>query len=91
MICSSKNKNKKFLLKIWKSNNFFFFSDTATKFGSLPSLGVRKKEGKSVGPYEWITYNELKKRRDDLGSGLALLGQTKGSPVGIYSINRPEV
>jgi len=66
------------------------FNDTATKFGSLPSLGVRKKEGKSVGPYEWITYNELKKRRDDLGSGLALLGQTKGSPVGIYSINRPE-
>ncbi len=54
-------------------------------------MGTRVKAGKAIGPYEFETYGEVKKKRDALGSGLVLLGQKKGRPVGIYSINRSEV
>lgn len=65
----------------------------------LPCLGHRNQDpvtGK-WGPYEWETYAEIRKRRDDFGAGLVrlyrgLLKGTKNSQfcVGIQSINRVE-
>eukprot|EP00027_Filamoeba_sp_ATCC50430_P003004 CAMPEP_0168552640 /NCGR_PEP_ID=MMETSP0413-20121227/6821_1 /TAXON_ID=136452 /ORGANISM="Filamoeba nolandi, Strain NC-AS-23-1" /LENGTH=309 /DNA_ID=CAMNT_0008583261 /DNA_START=15 /DNA_END=944 /DNA_ORIENTATION=- len=67
------------------------FNKTAQRCGDLQFQGTRKKNANgSAGPYEWTTYAEAKKVRDDFASGLLNLGHRTDEPVGIYSINRPE-
>lgn len=65
------------------------FEKSAKKYPNEKCLGTRTNDGK--GPYEWITYENLKKRRDNLGSGVKGLYNVKfGDRVGIYSGNRAE-
>jgi long-chain acyl-CoA synthetase len=45
----------------------------------------------NYGDYEWQTYAQALKRRDNIASGLANLTHLAvGDFVGLYSINRPE-
>jgi long-chain acyl-CoA synthetase len=54
-------------------------------------MGTRSKlaDGKP-GDYVWQSYQQIGQRRLNFGAGLISLGLESGSPVGIYSINRPE-
>jgi len=66
------------------------WNDSIQKQSSRPCLGTRKKVGEKVGEYEFQTYTQVGKRRDNLASGLLNLGHKTDEPIGLYSINRPE-
>uniref|UniRef100_A0A3B3HIK1 Long-chain-fatty-acid--CoA ligase n=1 Tax=Oryzias latipes TaxID=8090 RepID=A0A3B3HIK1_ORYLA len=53
-----------------------------------PCLGSRKPKQ----PYEWISYGEVKKRSENLGSAFLHKGHSKSVDphIGIFSQNRPE-
>jgi long-chain acyl-CoA synthetase len=53
-------------------------------------LGTRKKLGEKVGDYEFVTYEQVRERRNNLASGFINLGFKTDEPIGLYSINRPE-
>lgn len=68
------------------------FNFNAKNHGNQPCLGTRKVDSNGKpGAYEWQTYEEVQKKRDQLGSGIKLLCEPeKGDAIGIYSLNRPE-
>lgn len=54
----------------------------------IPYLGQRLVDEKGkAGPYHWMTYAEVSKRRTEIGSGLLHYGIKSGSTLGLYSIN----
>lgn len=44
----------------------------------------------SLGPYKWLTYDDVDRKIQNFGSGLVNLGLMKHSKVGIFSENRPK-
>ncbi|XP_072296137.1 long-chain-fatty-acid--CoA ligase 1-like [Eucyclogobius newberryi] len=56
--------------------------------GNGPCLGSRKPKQ----PYEWLSYNEVIERSENLGSAFLHKGHSKtdDSHIGIFSQNRPE-
>ncbi len=44
----------------------------------------------AAGEYQWVTYDEVAKRVDDLRAGLASIGVVKGDCVGLIANNRTE-
>jgi len=63
-----------------------FFERSVEKFARNPLFGT-KDDG---GIYEWITYQDVGKRVDNLRGGLAKVGVGKGDAVGIIANNRTE-
>lgn len=59
------------------------FENSIKKFAKRPCLGTKNKQGE----YEWITYEEMGRRIDNLRGGLASLGLKAGDAVGIISNN----
>jgi long-chain acyl-CoA synthetase len=70
----------------------FFYSSVAAKYPNQNFLGTRKPipNTDKVGDYEWESYSQVAKRRDNFASGLVLLGAKPTNNIGIYSINRAE-
>ena len=68
------------------------FNRACSKYGPNQYLGYREKDETGIaGPYQWLTYEQVKKRVDDFASGLAAkLNLPEKTNVGIYSINRVE-
>ncbi|EGG20097.1 fatty acyl-CoA synthetase [Cavenderia fasciculata] len=62
------------------------------KNSEKPFLGIRGllADGKTRGPYQWITYKDAAKRAENVGFALFNQGIQKGDRIGIFSINRPE-
>lgn len=50
---------------------------------------MKDEQGKA-GPYQWLTYSQVKERVDNFASGLAMLQIPEKANIGIYSINRVE-
>ena len=63
------------------------WEDSLKKHAKNNLFGVTRKDRSAV---DWITYEEIAKRVDNLRSGLAGVGVEKGDTVGIISGNRPE-
>ena len=60
-------------------------------FGYRPWDPIKKE----FAPYKWITYEEVAKRRANLGAGIREIGKRAGVTdhqygVGLWSQNRPE-
>jgi long-chain acyl-CoA synthetase len=68
------------------------FMRSCSNFGSNNYLGYRAKdENGNVGPYQWISYYQVKERVDNFASGLVnKLHLPERSNIGIYSYNRVE-
>lgn len=73
------------------------FESSAQKFPHAPCLGYRPYDSarKSWGPYEWLDYETVQKRRADLGVGLVEIHAREGITgtqygVGLWCQNRPE-
>jgi long-chain acyl-CoA synthetase len=67
------------------------FQKSVAKHSKEPLLGWRPfDEAGKVQPYVWITYEETAERVKEVASGLAALGLTAGSRVGVYGVNCPE-
>ncbi len=63
------------------------FEESVQKHGKNPLFGIKDTEKKI---YRWLTYEEISVRVDNLRSGLAYAGVSKGDRVGIIANNRPE-
>jgi len=62
-----------------------------SKREQLLCAGQRKKfEDGKWGPFEWLTYKEVKKVYESLASGLRAIGIEPKGHLAIYSKNRPE-
>ncbi len=61
------------------------FSQSVSKYASLPVFGTRKPSG-----WEWITYAELGQLVDHARAGLASIGVEPGDRVAVISNNRLE-
>jgi long-chain acyl-CoA synthetase len=48
-------------------------------------FGERKFEHFTLSDFEWLTYQEVKKKVDNFGAGLAALGMQKGKNISIYA------
>jgi long-chain acyl-CoA synthetase len=73
------------------------FEFAAQRFPHAPCLGYRPYDSakQSFGPYEWLDYETVRKRRSDLGAGLIELHSREGITganygVGLWCQNRPE-
>jgi len=73
------------------------FEFAAHKFPHAPCLGYRPYDSarKTWGPYEWLDYETVQKRRADLGVGLVEIHAREGITgtqygVGLWCQNRPE-
>lgn len=73
------------------------FEAAASRFPHAPCLGWRPYDSakKAFGPYEWLDYETVRKRRSDLGAGLVELHAREGIHgtnygVGLWCQNRPE-
>jgi hypothetical protein len=68
------------------------FTRACFKYGPYQYLGYREKDENGVaGPYQWLTYAQVKERVDNFASGLVnKLNLPEKTNVGIYSINRVE-
>lgn len=67
------------------------FEKSVAKYSNEPLLGWRPfDEAGKVQPYVWMTYEETAERVKEVASGLAGLGLTAGSRVGVYGVNCPE-
>lgn len=67
------------------------FEKSVAKYSKEPLLGWRPfDEAGRVQPYVWMTYEETAERVKEVASGLAGLGLTAGSRVGVYGVNCPE-
>ena len=51
---------------------FDIFEHAAEKYGSERYLGTREDK-----EYKWITYNQVREQRDEIGSGLLQIGAKK--------------
>jgi long-chain acyl-CoA synthetase len=63
-----------------------FFERSVEKFPMNPLFGTKNDRG----IYEWVTYENVGKRVDNLRGGLARVGVGKGDAVGIIANNRTE-
>jgi len=59
------------------------FENSVKKFAERPYLGTKNKQGE----YEWITYQEIGRRVDNLRAGLTAIGVKQGDVVGIICNN----
>ncbi|EEA22934.1 medium-chain fatty acid-CoA ligase faa2 [Talaromyces marneffei ATCC 18224] len=73
------------------------FESTANRLPKSRCLGRRPYDAttKSFGPYQWIDYQTVQRRRANLGVGLVELHKKHGHPggkhgVGLWCQNRPE-
>ena len=73
------------------------FESTAQRIPNAPSLGYRPydPEKKAFGPYEWLAYSTVQRRRADFGVGLVELHRREGVEdetygIGLWCQNRPE-
>eukprot|EP00298_Acanthocystis_sp_HF-20_P007602 c17158_g1_i1.p1 GENE.c17158_g1_i1~~c17158_g1_i1.p1 ORF type:complete len:684 (+),score=333.62 c17158_g1_i1:32-2053(+) len=71
------------------------FNRSADASGDRPCLGTRPIVDGKAQPYVWMTYSEVKNRRDNFGAGMMHLGMLPVSDdnmrlLGIYSKNRAE-
>jgi long-chain acyl-CoA synthetase len=62
------------------------FEKSVAKHGSNKLFGTKNK----ADVYEWVTYDQVAKRVDDLRAGLAAEGIGKGDGVGLIANNRTE-
>ncbi len=62
------------------------FMESRRKFPGNPLFGTKNP----TGSYDWITYEKIGKRIDNLRAGLAKTGVRKGDGVGIIANNRAE-
>eukprot|EP00005_Dracoamoeba_jomungandri_P000521 CAMPEP_0174254172 /NCGR_PEP_ID=MMETSP0439-20130205/3517_1 /TAXON_ID=0 /ORGANISM="Stereomyxa ramosa, Strain Chinc5" /LENGTH=671 /DNA_ID=CAMNT_0015335623 /DNA_START=35 /DNA_END=2047 /DNA_ORIENTATION=- len=61
-------------------------------FHQCSCLGTRRyMEDGTRGPYEWMTFKEVKETTEKFSSGLLNLGLKAGDKLGMFSINRWEV
>jgi len=60
------------------------FEKSVAKHGSNKLFGTKNK----AGDYEWVTYDQVAKRVDDLRAALAAEGIGKGDAVGLIANNR---
>lgn len=67
--------------------HYFLFRHGVKSFPQRRCLGWRSN---SLGPYKWMTYDDMDRRIQNFGSGLVNLGLKKQSKVGIFSENRPK-
>ncbi|KAF5443997.1 hypothetical protein F2P56_036505 [Juglans regia] len=67
-----------------------FFSDSAKRSPSNPMLGRRQTTDSKVGPYIWLTYQEVYNTAIRIGSAMRSLGVNPGDRCGIYGSNCPE-
>eukprot|EP00842_Homolaphlyctis_polyrhiza_P004935 jgi/Hompol1/5442/HPOL_001936-RA len=72
------------------TNMFDNLVRTVELHGNRPFLGSRSLINGVVGPYVWLSYSEVLRRVKNLGAGLAQLGVSHSSNVGLFSINRAE-
>jgi long-chain acyl-CoA synthetase len=63
-----------------------FFERGVEKFARNPLFGTKNEKG----IYEWVTYEEVGRRVDNLRGGLAQSGVGKGDAVGVIANNRTE-
>lgn len=63
-----------------------FLEQSVKKYPTRPYFGTKNKNG----AYEWVTYQEVGKRVDNLRGGLGKLGIGKNDAVGIIANNRLE-
>ncbi|EXJ93945.1 long-chain acyl-CoA synthetase [Capronia coronata CBS 617.96] len=73
------------------------FECAAQKYPHAPCLGYRPYDSnkKTFGPYEWIDYETVQKRRADFGVGIVELHAREGITgaqygIGLWCQNRPE-
>lgn len=73
------------------------FEQTAKRVPHAPCFGYRPYDSakKTYGPYEWLDFETVAKRRADLGVGLVELHAREGITgtrygVGLWCLNRPE-
>ncbi len=73
------------------------FEYAAQRFPHAPCLGYRPYDSakQAYGPYEWLDYETVRKRRSDFGAGLVELHSREGINganygVGLWCQNRPE-
>jgi long-chain acyl-CoA synthetase len=63
------------------------FEDTVSKWGDRNAIGTKNLQTKQ---YEWITYNRLAERINNVRSGIDQLGINKGDAVGVIIGNSVE-
>jgi len=63
-----------------------WWQESVNKFANKKLLGTKNKDG----VYEWVTYQEVGTRINNLRAGLALLDVNPGDVVGIIANNRVE-
>lgn len=63
-----------------------WWQESVNKFANRKLLGTKNKDG----VYEWVTYQEVGTRINNLRAGLALLDVNPGDVVGIIANNRVE-
>ena len=67
-------------------NLVHLFEWSVERHGSNKLFGTKN----AAGEYEWVTYDEVAKRVDDLRAGLASIGVAKDDCVGLIANNRTE-
>ncbi|KAK4562885.1 hypothetical protein RGQ29_005391 [Quercus rubra] len=67
-----------------------FLSDSAKRNPSNPMLGRRQVTDSKVGPYVWLTYQEVHDAAIRVGSAIRSRGVNPGDRCGIYGSNCPE-
>ena len=76
------------LMTIEKPDNLVDHFEKATKqFKNNKLFGTKNKQS---GAYEWVTYDDVRKRVDNFRGGLASVGIKKNDTVGIIANNRVE-
>lgn len=63
-----------------------FLEGSVAKYPDRPLFGTKN----ALGEYEWVTYEEVGRRVDNLRAGLAAFGIRKDDAVGIIANNRTE-
>ncbi|KAK7274108.1 hypothetical protein RIF29_15182 [Crotalaria pallida] len=69
---------------------FDFFRDSVKRNPSNPMLGRRQKNDSKMGPYVWLTYQEVYDAAIQMGSAMRSRGLNPGDRCGIYGSNCPE-
>lgn len=67
-----------------------FFCDAAKRVPNNQMLGRRKVSDEKVGPYVWLTYQEVYHAAIRFGSAIRSRGVNPGDRCGIYGSNCPE-
>ncbi len=76
------------MITIEKPDNLVdHFEISVEKFKNNKLFGTKNKE---TGNYEWVTYDDVRKRVDNFRGGLASLNIQKGDGVAVISNNRTE-